>query len=749
MNHKKATSSYVDGDAGWRFLFITVFLAIFFGLSIRTYFNEVRVTSWAKSIVGDKGREAGIQFRSAQLQLSRGLIPLVALEISDFQFNPSSLCRKEPAVRISRLNIPLSWRSLLRGRWAIGTVSSDDVVIDLEALKSPWKESCAQTVEGNLVAKGRRHSGAWKAAVENLSSGSSPHGSEAVPWWNEEQLKTYRGEIGGFDFSRVTVLFEEATKRVYLETLSLDPSEDGRSVHLLSQIIIPSELVFDEKIPPLKIDAFVEPTSALVKVGAALSEGRLEIDGRLKPAPGGLLDADLSAKVENVPLSTMVPLLTKSGVVQGPFRPKFMWMNCGATIKGRFQNLFVDNPLKISNCEIDGNGGRIQLSEAVRRPSGDWEPFELKMKNLDLAQWKETFDWQALPGAFSNYGRFDGEAHFAQLKKFNLDGDVSGAVVKISRKGVAAEQPVNHFGARVRVADGEVKGRIENIELDDGEFDGVIDFDLLASQPPKTKAEAKAEESADFQTFSSGRIRIAAQQFSLSEAVQKTLFGGVWQRFSMEIEGKIAEHRLASVHGVFGLRELLGQDFRVHEANGVIDSTDGARVQLQLNSPDLAIRRTADLYRQVQPIFFAHEFAKANEWQALHDLKLRLVSEREGAISWDLYEGRLVDGGIQLPLHSTGRFENALQNALQNDWQNDWQMSGQFSIDYPNVKKLQWKIALKGERLAKAMVQWRPESKNLLALLADGPVTDQRLGWIDRHPTSEAGSEPASQSVSH
>lgn len=702
-----STEQYVDSALGLRVFFFTVALACVAGLSLRLYFHPARVKSLLENAVGGEGARIGLKFQSARLSLAHGSIPHIAVEVGGIEINPAHDCRPEPSVRISKLFLPLDVTKLIQFKLALGTIASEGIEVDLDALKM----RCPAKSQGNSGRVGAPRAPAGEpvpTVAVPPAADTSEAGPAVAPWWSAEQLEAVRERVGGFEFSRVTVLFEEATKKVYLESFELEAGMVPGSLRLATKLVIPPELTYDERLPVLKIEALAVPTSAEVNVRAALSEGNLSVKGRLLAAPGGFLDADLQAAVGNVPLSTLVPLLTKSGVIKGAFRPRFMWMDCQASIRGRFQGLFVENPLKLSECEIVGKGAKIRIGEAVRKPDGAWQPFVVSLANLDLAQIMDTFDWHGLDGVVSEYGRFDGEFKVSGKDSFELKGDIKGARAHFLSRNEHTDQLIKRMHVQIETNDGRASGRINHVDVDQGTFDGELAFD-------------------SFDRGREGTIRGELKTLRLSESVQKVLFAGQLEEISGGFHGKFADRKVVQGTAKILVRGLSGKDVRVPEASFKLESAEmGTEVHFQARAPQLEIRKESHFFRGLASVFFNHEFT--GDWIRVEEAKLnsRILTPAHAKfdnnsaswLSWEAAQGTLENRRIHLS--SGGGMSRG------------YDIEGWIGVDYPNLRRLKWQLSGKFD---KPLLQ--ADTRANAELQSKGSIDDARLGLAAKKSARE------------
>lgn len=680
-------SRYVDGNAGWRFFFFSVVMGAILGLSFRLYFNPSKIKGWVETALAEQRAPADIRFQAASLRLANGALPFFAVEMRGVEVSLTTECRFEPGLKIERLWIPLSFSSLFTGRLAIGTIEGDGVVADIDTLKS----RCGDAVATEEKTGAERKGGA-KDTPSSSPETAAVNSSPAVAWWTSEQMAEIRSAVAGLRLSNVEVLFEEGTKKVYLSSLLISPDAEGE-VRLESDLIVPPELIFGERLPPLRIEADARPDMAKVRIRAHFNEGEFLAEGRLAPAADGHLDAQITASLKNVPLSVLAPVALRSGIVNGTFQPRFMWMNCRAEVRGNFQGLLDYNPLHLENCEIAGGGGsNILLAKATRYPNGSWDPIRFEIKKIELRRIMETFGWQGPESIFSDYGRLSGTMEIPLKGKGRFEGFIEDAVIRFSSRKQLAFQNLKSMRADIRFKNDRLDGTLEGFEFVGGALDGQLEFTLTNN-------------------FKNGHARARIRNMRLSENVQSLLFSGHLENAYGDAEATFQAGRLTDLKSLIHLRNLSGKDIAFEEASARTEfesASDGFRMSLAV--PEFRVAKRSPLFGSTRALFFEHEFS--GDWVSVRDLVLRAKFLKSGGLSWDSLQGSLEQGLIHI--ESAGRFTR------------DRTLTGWVSLDYPLVKKLRWKLS--GQLPMPVLTD---DSETLTKLKRASSVTNKALGLPD------------------
>jgi hypothetical protein len=666
---------YVDGQAGWRVVFFAAAIACIAGLGFRLYFSPERIRHWVDDAIARQSLKVSMKFDSAELSLTRGSLPQLAVVLSHVEVAPAPLCHPEPSVKIGSLRIPVRISSLLSARIAVGIVSAADIFVDLDGLKV----RCPSTAQQNRLAPKRVPADASpgvnpgektdEKSSHEIATTPSFVQAPAKPWWMPEQLKAVQNLVSGFEFSQVEVEFENKTKKVYLESFLAKSDPGEKVIHVKTAVRIPEDMTYGEKIPPLKISGDVEADAADIIVRAVLSEGSLESHARLSPAPEGQIAIDAHAAVKNVPLSTTIPILARAGIIKNTFKPRFLWLACEISVKGQFQGLLKKNPLKLDQCEVQGEGARVYLASAVRGPDGSWDPFTVELSNVNVARMIETFGASGPDGIVAEYGRLNGRIDVRAQDDAEFTGAITDMDLLFSNRNIRTLQKITTLATKIKLHGSHIIGAIDEVGLAGGEFKGGINFDITHSPVH-------------------GEIKARIESLRLSDAVQKLMFAGSVADISGEGAASIHDGSLQDVHGRLSLSDLESSGFKIHEISlqmGIALMSPTARtpsgLNVSLRSPKIEVSGTSPLGAAIAPLFARHDSGDS-DWLGVNEVQIHGVIPEDGGLRWEKARANLENGHTRLV--STGEFDRngdliawiATEGSTGNSKARRWAVSG-------------------------------------------------------------------------
>ncbi len=684
----KLSHRYVDFDKGWRPFLIALLVAAVLGIGFRLYFSPERLKAWVSNAIAEQKKKTNsrfaLAFESAELRLSRGWQPQFAVLVKGLKVAPAPECRPEPSLQIAELNLPLRLMPLLtKGKFSVGTVSAEGMTVDLDGLKD--RCVAATEVAHAPVAQTGEVSTADMEQVLNPEPASEPR------WWDEKRLADLRSAVEGIDFSNVELVFEKKTKHLFLDSLNAELTANS-AIDFATEVRIPPETSFGEKMPALLLKGTATAKRAEVSITARVDEGELEASATLQPQANRALSIDAVLGIGDLPLSTVVPLMRKIGLASERFQPRFLWLNCSAKIKGTFQKVFDRNPLYLDNCSLEGDGTKLTLAQATRRPNGAWDPFTIKVEALDLGKFLKTVGGQGPDGISSQFGRVRGAIDITTAREAKFRGSLQSAELSFSSGRVRAQQGVDTADLAVDF-DGETyRGSIRNVVLRDGEARGKVDLEFGRG-------------------LRNGTVRASIETIKFSQEVQNLLLHGKLGALSGEVLTRIEDGRVSSLTSKLKFAASEGRDIKFEKLELDLERRPSKTSQLVWKANGFALQQQSRYFQSLKPVFLTHEFD--GDWVELENLSVLSEITPSGVVTWK--QARATLERDQISLQSSGTMAR------------DRQLSGSIEVDFPKARNLKWNLS--GSTALPLLTEASPSLK---ALKERVELDDQALGLVKR-----------------
>jgi hypothetical protein len=655
MTQRRSRIVYVNAQAGWRALMLCLLIAAILGLGFRLYFSPDRLKSWVTTALDQQKRQMShpfaLSFSDASLKLSQGYLPQLAVVVTDVRVAPNPECHPESSVFIGELRLPFRVFSLLRGRAAVGVIGARDIKIDLDGLRV----KCEPLVSPPHAAPAPK---APKAVVKLAAPPSPPVTEPVKPWWTDEQFDTVRGFVEGLEFSHATLQFENGAKEIYLDSFSA-LFKRGGLVQLKTEIRIPPPVTYGEQIPPLKIEGEALSTKANLLVSAQVSEGSLATTAILAPATNQTLVIDAKMSVKSLPLSMLSPFMRKAGLANERFQPKFLWLNCAASISGPFQGLFQKSPFRLEACRIEGDGTDVELVSAERTPGGQWQPFDVKVVSLDLAKLFGTVGVHGPDGVANDFGKLAGDIHVESPQEAMFTGELRNANISFSNRKFRSAQKIESVAIKMSIVKGRTRGEFNNFSLTNGALSGAVAFDFDRS-------------------LRDGTVVADILKLEFDPSVQDVLVGGKLGAIEGSAHLKFENSLVTDFGSKLKIDQTTAQDFAFSRAQIVVDRKGDASPRIVVDAPDLGLKKSSMLDKALEPVFFGHQFL-AGDMLMFDQPHIEIVILESGDINWTEAKATLEHSQIQIA--SVGSMNR------------DHLIDGTLEVNYPKIKKLKWLLA--------------------------------------------------------
>lgn len=653
----------VAEQGGMRWFIVALVIAGLLGTLARLMISPHKIEMLVRAKVATSSWKEKLEFKSAEIDLADGPIPDFALILKNVSFRPAGVCsadgthRELAPIRSSGVRVPLKWTSLFQGRISAGRIEFAELKVDIDESK----RNCDNQTNGTLASE----------AAHSLNSTNGSSKPAVAPTtisenlFPAEELQKVSHAVAGIRFLSAEIFFENRMKSILLEDALVSVRE--REVDVSTTVRFPPGTVFGETLPSFSVVGTIRPKEILADVRAELNEGTFEANALLTPfrtSNGEVeLDSQLKLTVSDLPLSIMTPLLTKSGIVQGQFRPKFAWLDCNAEVKGIFSRLFVDNPVKLTACEISGQAGRVKVDAAIREPSGKWRPFELTVDDLDLGRVFETFELEGPSGVFAEYGKLKSKVRVQSAEEFEAVGSLKGAVVRFAGGEGTALQTLDIEAITLKANGSRIGFKMSEFIPAGGEADLVI------------VAEHEMETSETKFDFNLGNLK-------LNPRVEKVVFTGPVATINGQASIVAKKKEFKKLKASLVLMDVQGSEFRSNEmrldAQLRNDSTSPQYVELTAKSASVEVQKSGYLFSLLRPAFLGWEGVESADGKRIALSKVTVKGRfSEAGYNWSSAQASV--GGV-LILSSDGQI---LRDQL---------IEARIEASYPGIRRLAWDV---------------------------------------------------------
>ncbi len=656
----------VAEQGGMRWFIVAFVIAGLLGTLVRLMVAPHKIEMLVRAKIATSPWHKKFEFKSVEVDLADGPFPDFALVLSGVSWRPTGSCqadgehRELAPIRAASVRVPLKWSSLVSaslgsGRLSAGRLVFEELTVDVDEIKRRCPDEAVVATQSTLPT----------STAQALPSDATE--SVEASLFDDQELSEIANSIGGIKFLSAEVYFENRMKSVLLEDTVISIRE--REIDLAATVRFPPATVFGESTPAFSITGTVRPSGIIADIRADLNEGTLEANAVMKPIQTKHgqkeLDSQIKLTVSDLPLSMMTPLLTKSGVVQVGFRPRFAWLDCNAEIKGIFSRLFVENPVRLAQCEVSGQAGRVRVDTAVRESTGRWQPFELVVADLDIGKVIETFQLEGATGIFAEYGKLTGKVRVNSATEIEADAAVKGSVLRFAGGDGMALQTLDVKSISMASQGTQLKFKMKDFEP----LGGQADLTFLATH------DWKSEET---------NFEFKLDKLKLNSRVEKVIFTGPVAEMNGKATGQLRKKVLSKLNGSLTLSKIKGSEFSSEDIRidaqvvGASGQPPQPVVELTAKAPLIEVHKSGYLFSILRPALLGWAGVESEDGKRLAVGKVAIKGRfGETGFTWTAAQASI--GGV-LNLSSEGQILR------------DQVVDARLAASYPGARRLFWDV---------------------------------------------------------
>src|SRR4051812_11347709 len=130
----------VSEQAGFRRFCIAILVAFLIGTLIRVSLAPVKIEKIVRAKIEESPISENLEFASAEISLSDGLVPDLALVLNKVEWRSGGRCPDTTPIRARVVRVPLRFTSLFAGEPSAGYVTIDELTVDLDDVKRDCAE---------------------------------------------------------------------------------------------------------------------------------------------------------------------------------------------------------------------------------------------------------------------------------------------------------------------------------------------------------------------------------------------------------------------------------------------------------------------------------------------------------------------------------------------------------------------------------------------------------------------------------
>lgn len=643
---------------------LTFSLVILFGAT-RAYFSSQRLQQELDKVL-QKQNEVFVEVGNLKLVIVSDLIPRLGVQAENIKMIWLQDCRI-PQVNIDRAVVQFSWLSLATGEVRLQPIAVSHLKMDMDELR----DCSEQSQHIPRVAPGKKFS-------TSRSPGAESEKVEAS-MVSDSSLRKEAPLFDSLEIEKMTLKWKEQV--LMFSELKTSPYYRGGGIDLTSKVLWELPGLMDYQNPRFNISAKLEKEKAEIEMDGKWGEGTIQFEGDWHGQLGGREVYQASVKMTNIPLSPISEVMNRYDIWKNPLPYKSVWLSCELQVTG--DQSVQSGGVTMDDCLVSGELGKLKVPHIqLAFENNDLsrfkinQAFEIDLTQVSLRKILKVFQIDIMGGVLRSFGQLNGRTTIDVDGRTEFAGEIVGAAIGFSRNKKRGQQVVPKVAGRFSLAEGRVSGKLDELNLKDGEFDGGLSFNFDRH-------------------FTEGFFQLNVNRLLFSPSIQSLMVGGEFSPLSVFGKLIVEDNKVSRWEGQLGLDKVQREDLSLEKIK--MKSTFNGKSQvltLKTQAQAGRLSQKSDFYEWLKPIFLGYEFSDEISFR---ELKTRFeVKDR----SWLWKKGQLRSEKGEIVISSEGQM-----SASKN-------LSGWVNVDFPDLKLVKWDLGgnLDNPRLV-------PNAKNMRALI--------------------------------
>lgn len=625
----------VTEQPGTVILVAGIALSVFFGVTIKSLLSPARVTARIEKAATHIHKDVQVKFSAAQVSLADGILPRIAVVISDVRMESEQKCWGAPILEVDELRLPVSLTSLLRGRSPLRRIDANAMVINFRE----DIEKCDEEVEEN------RFSGGGLVSLSPV-----------------EIREKYQNDIRMVRIQKLKIASRKypALSSEFMSLQAQVKSFEPKVIELRAKTHLLKEQRVGDYMSHANI--FLEYKESPEKTLQSHIFGNWR-EGHYSIISNYSMDDDfltMESDLKHIPLSQIIDLMKRYNLTKADLSSRQIWFSSKARLAGPMQEL-RRTPLEIRDVRLEGDIGEI-YSERIQFQSLEplrYSPIFFEVKKLDVSKALAFVKKTPKATFLGNLGIFHGSAEIRSEDQVKAQGELSGLEFLFANKGQSETQVIDRVSLDMALKKDEATLVINRMEPRGGVFVG----DLTLRHD-----------------FSSEKmnLKIHVDELSLGSNVQNLMTnGGEIGPLNLDAEANLVKGFLTTLKGELRATSMTVEGVSLQKTRVSAMRTDSG-VVLDTKIAELKVSETSPATSVLQQV------TRPEWWQA-------------GVFSLDAVHGKfeIGDQGSFKWKNFVSQVDKNEKFMTSGAWDANAQLSG--SIGIAEGKKTQ-KWSIKGDR---------------------------------------------------
>ncbi len=621
--------------------FSGLLVAVVLGLILRGLISPNKVKTLIEGAASRMHKDMLVEFDSAQISLSHGLLPRFAVVITKIKMESNNECWMKPELTADEIRLPLSFWAMIQGENPITQIEAGQVRVDLRSAYKNCETSSAsqQKVEATKIKQ-----------FVTLKEGAGPvKGSQATSEVRAiliDQLKVFAPNLAEpVDLNSFAIRLKSNSPRVVEMTARTHLMKDDQVGDYLSHATVWGEY-----------SAFPQATLQ-TRISGNWREGSYHLKMKYE-----MKEEELSSELDlkHIPLSQVFQILKKFKWLKEDLNGRQVWVSLNAQSSVTKSNLKTAN-MQVKDLRLEGDLGDLKITEAhiVSFDPIKYIPFTVDIRRLSAGKFFTLLNRPHPAAMLGQLGTFEGTAEVIDQDHIELSGVHKGLELIFSNKGQREAQVLKEIATNISLNKNRWQVQATQFIPDRGVFDGQV----------------RVNADRDFKFL---EIKTKAHEIRLSPNVIRLMTaGGKMGALSGDMTMRFHDGQTDYVKGVLNSESLDVEGVSTENASFNVDFV-GGEIQSQAKIQKMAITVGSPAF-QILKSLIEPEWMIENRLQ-MKNINAQFLAKSFKVLRWRNFSSQLEKGGR---LSSDG------------EWNAEGELGGQIRAQ---TEKINHKWILSGKR---------------------------------------------------
>lgn len=592
---------------GMALLLTGLAIAIFIGFTVKSVLSPARVTAQIEKAASHIHKDVKVQFEKAEFSLSDGILPQMAVLITNIKMESEQICWGSPYLEIDQLRLPVSIVSALRGQGALRDIQANIVKL---TLRQDFR-TCPQFSEDD----------------ENVAGSKPEKKTPLVTLSPPEEQQRYQNDIRSIKIGKFSVAARQYPQynpellNFNVKVLSYNP----RVIELTAKSHLMKDEDFGDYMSHANLYMRYKESPERSLQTHFFGNWR---EGHYSVIANYTMDENLLAvetDLKHIPLSQILRLLQKYNLASKELNGRQVWISSKARVVAPVDEL-RSSPMEVRDLRLEGDLGDMRV-DTIKVKSIEpltYEPIAVDIQKLDVEKLLVLLNRPKKTSMLASLGEFTGRAELVSDKNMRLTGEHRGLEFVFSNKGQRELQGIRAMTGDIALKDNTWSFDVRRVEPVGGVFLGRVNL--------------KAD-----RDFKEVMMKADVREISFGNNVQRLMTnGGQVGPMSLEADIKLTDGELRYLKGLALLDSMNLEGMSFGKTRSTFDWKD-KELQLRTQVASLEVSESSPAASVLKTVSYPNWWSDKNIKLSAVDGEFRIKSLQNS--EWRKFQAQVGKNG--------------------------------------------------------------------------------------------------------